>query len=220
MNLLVLFVRDHPEAVDQLVEGERITETAVSVESVAAVVERFRFPVHFDRQIVTSFAEGPFGELFRNAYLRVVPAERWQSQVGEAVSPRAMSKTPPRGLEWVTFAGGTRTNDGVTLPDDGDRSTLRLSLFAPADGSVRRVSIEYGGMERPTGASASVVRGCSLPDWGECAGEECGGDCTLELVHGDAYGLRCHCPHELEEALAYEAAVPQEHPAFQEQLTW
>lgn len=208
MNVLVLFGRDHPDAVDQLLEGDRLSETAVSIESVAAVVERFEFPVQFDRETVASLRSAPFGELLRDAYLRVVPAERWLSQVEQAAPPDETRRARREAIEWVTFVRGRDTSDGVTLPDDGDQSTLRLSFFALVGGSLQRVSVEYADTDRPTSISTSVPHGCSLPDWGECSGEECGGDCVRELVHVDAYGLRCHCPHE------------PEHQASRDHLTW
>jgi hypothetical protein len=195
MNVFVWFLRDHPDAIDQLVEGERVSETGISIERLADVVEGFRFPLRFDREIISSLGEEPIGDLIGDAYLRVVSADRWRSRVEAAAPPPEINRTGRGEIEWVTFAGSGNGSYGVSLPSDDDAGTLRLSLFVPVDDSIRRVSIEYGEMEGPVGVSASVHRGCSLPDWGECRGGECGGDCELRRVHDDPDGLLCLCPH-------------------------
>lgn len=192
MNVLVSFLRGHPEAVDRLTDGEQ-----ASLEQVVDAKDGFEFPYLLDRDTVDFLTRGrPNGHLLQEAYLPVMERVRWQAQL-ESAEPADLPESIPFAMrEHATFAPGQWSTRGVTLPDDDDPANLRLSLFARGPSSLQRVSIEYArGPGPPTGVSISLARDCSLPDWGECHREECSGDCSLKRVHNDDDGLVCRCPH-------------------------
>jgi hypothetical protein len=192
MNALALFLRDHRDAVDR-VEGRQ----RVGFWDINELVDGFVFPFDVDAETLDALsAEEPHGDLLRDAYLPVIENESWRSRLESAMPPARRPARPGDVNEWVTFAEARQRAHGVSLPDDDDRRALRLSMFARTD-FTRRVSIEYAsGPGRPTGVAVSAANGCSLPDWGECYGDDCGGDCQLRRVHDDDDGMECHCPHE------------------------
>jgi hypothetical protein len=201
MNVLVPFLRNHPEAVDVLV-GPRMER--VPPGRLTDVLVGFPFPYRLEVDF-EALKTGPLGGLLADAFLRVVPAERWHSQL----EPVDRNLTSHAG-EWATFVGGATSDYGLALPhDDGD--TRRVSLFVPIGESVERVSLEYDAVGgRLTGLSvsaATVSGGCSLPDWGACRGKECGGDCRIARVHRDPNGLVCRCPHGLQAVGREEAGL-------------
>jgi hypothetical protein len=191
MNVLALFLRDHAEAVDRLEGRERI-----GFRDLNEFVDGFVFPFDIDGETVDALStQEPPAHLLREAYLPVIEKEYWRSRVLSARPPLAQMGDTRQVNEWVTFAAADESRYGLSLPDDGDRTTLRISMFA-RDDRTRRVSIEYAdGPGSPTGVAVSRPNGCSLPDWGECYGEDCGGDCQLCRIHHDDDGMECHCPH-------------------------
>lgn len=190
MNILVPFMQEHPDAVDELTDSERI-----SFERVIDAVRRFDFPVALDREIGSQLTSWePFGRFLAEAYLPVVESDRWRSRLESAAPPDQKEHGADR-TEWVTFTPGRDSARGLALPDDHNPANQRLSLFASERDALERVSVDYADSPFPTGLSFSLPRACSLPAWGECRGEECRGDCVLTRVHDDNDGLVCRCPH-------------------------
>jgi hypothetical protein len=186
VNLLVMFLRDHPEAVGRLADGER-----VSLEEVIATVRDFEFPVRLDDDVQRGIGQ-PWDTMLADAYLAVVPAQRWRERLEQA----APSDGPQyRPIEWVTFVPGPGGERGLALPQDSDSRAVRIALFVRLGEGVARVALGYrdfpGG---PANVSVESPQGCTLPDYGDCHGGECGGACDLQRVHDDDDGLVCHCP--------------------------
>jgi hypothetical protein len=193
MNVLIPALRGHPEAVDRLVQEERVL-----LEHVTNVIRDFELPFALSQEMVDGLVRGqPLGYLLAEAYLGVVSGNDWGSQVQSAAPAEPTEENPFGMTEWVTFASGHDSSRGLSLPDDDDSTSPRLSLFAQDGASLQRASVEFAqGVDfPPTGVAVSWARGCSLPDWGQCRSGECDGACVLTRVVSDPDGLVCHCPH-------------------------
>jgi hypothetical protein len=187
MNILVMFLRDHPEAVRELVDQG--TDTVPLEAVVDLISRRGDFPVALDGELLAQLDAEPLAEAFINGYLPVVHGEHWRGQVADAQPPDHQG-----GAEWVTFVASPGDDRGISLPEESD-ATVRASVFTRVQDSVRRVSVEYADVRVPTSVALSLGAGCSLPDWGVCSGAECHGDCELRRRHDDDDGLACRCPH-------------------------
>lgn len=203
MNVLAAFLRDHPSALRELADGER-----VSLGRLTAVIQEYDFPFVLDHEVNAALIRGqPLGHVLPDAYLGVVEVEHWNSRLEAADAPQERERKPLGVNEWVTLASTGDSARGLSLPDDDDRANHRISMLA-GSGALQRVSIEYPGEPGlPGGLSVSLVHGCSLPDWGECRGDDCSGDCRLERVYNDENGLVCRCPHLEDRADAYLESV-------------
>jgi hypothetical protein len=194
MNVLVPFLREHSDAVDRLAHGER-----AGLERLIDVIADFEFPFVFDQEISAALARGqPSGGLLAEAYLGVVSTSDWESQVQDAAPAEPPEDNPFRMSEWVTIVRGRESAKSISLPDDDDPRSPRISLFARQSRAPQRVSVEYAdGVDfPPSGVAVSPSLGCSLPDWGYCDREECDGACVLTRVVSDPDGLVCYCPHD------------------------
>jgi hypothetical protein len=193
MNILVSFLRGHREAVDLLTRGEQS-----SLLDVVGAKEGFEFPFALDREIADALIRGqPNGHLLREAYLPVIERDDWERQLRSAAPADHVERVPFAVSEHVTMVPSLTSTRGVTLPDDDDLASMRLSFFGRWRDSRLRVSIEYAsGPGLPTGLAVTLAVACSLPDRGECDAGECGGDCERKRVHNDDDGLVCRCPHE------------------------
>ena len=191
MNVLALFLRDHRDAVERVDGRQRI-----GFRDIDELTGGFVFPFDINDEALDALStREPDGYLMRDAYLPVIEQEYWRSRLESAMPPLRAPRRAGEVTEWVTFAAAPRSPHGISLPNDDDGMTLRLSMFARTD-FTRRVSIEYAnGPGTPTGVAVSAADGCSLPDWGECYGDDCGGDCDLRRVRNDDDGMACHCPH-------------------------
>lgn len=188
MNLLYSWMSGHPEVVDAL---SRSGLEVVSLDPLLELAAGDEFPVAFDRETLGSLREDElFGPLLESSYLPLLPRERW----AEAIERAEADDRVDEQRDWVAFAVGRDGDRGVTMPDDADPS-LRISMFLRTDSGVRRISLDYGFLQRPTSVSLSVTRRCSLPDWGACSEEECEGACGLRRAP-KRDGLICVCPEE------------------------
>jgi hypothetical protein len=184
VNILVGLLRRYPGLVDRLVIGERADLPFVL--DVAGEAEEFRG--YIEGYYRAQYGPG-LSSVLSGAYLPVVPNDYWRTRLEWAHEDDGGGPT-----EWVSHIRGEMQPAGVTLPDDR-LQVPRLSLFFRDNGAVRRVSVEYEeDRPLPTGVSVSVVTGCSLPDWGECRGDECRGGCELKRTYDDRDGLFCRCP--------------------------
>lgn len=187
MNVFATMLHGHPEVVDAL--ADRAGETA-SFEDVLAVIEGREFPLVLDRGIgETLMGQEPFGPLLAEGYLPIIETGQWKESV-----QGAEDLDEHQDGEWVTFAKGERQSRGVSAPDDSN-AWSQVSLFTRVGGRVCRVAIDYPTAGRPpSGISVTAPIGCSLPDWGRCADNECDGDCRL-IRRPTVESFFCRCPH-------------------------
>jgi hypothetical protein len=188
MNLLFSWMKGHPEVVDAVADSDLET---VRLAHLIELIGSEEFPLVLDWDLVDRLrAEEPLGQLLEEAYLPILSSGQW----AEAMEQAEAEDSPPDYPDWVAFAASENLGRGVTMPDDGG-ATMRISLFTRLGSAVRRLSLDYGSERQPVAVSLSLGQGCSLPDWGNCSGEECEGDCSLRRAPRQE-GLVCRCPHQ------------------------
>jgi hypothetical protein len=186
VNVLLFFLRDHPDATRELV---RTGDETVPLGGIVDLISRWGdFPLVLDFDVLERLGAEPLGEALLSGYLPVVDSEKWGRQVAAAEPDY-----DDGGAEWVTFVKHPADPRGVSLPGEAG-GPMRVSVFTRVGDSVRRVSIDYERPGPPTSLSISLAAGCSLPDWGECSSSECSGDCELRRRRDDNDGLVCRCP--------------------------
>lgn len=187
MNLLAALLRDHPAVADLMAGAERLSLEQL----VGGLAGRGELPFELDPERVKDLvAAEPLGPWLAESYVTVLERSHWRDRV----EPAEGTESVP-AHEWVTFVADPESSLGIALPDDDSGTAWRVSLFVQVQDRVRRVSIEYGGeLGRPVGLGMSLPTGCSLPDWGVCSTDECGGGCGLRRIRGERDGWICHCP--------------------------